>query len=117
MISISSGEETHRLFADVLAAECGTFSHDVKLIRHASTDNLKKHLPLKNTCLKDLHVLDPASSTELDAVDTMIRVARAIPKLLRDTEVNRIRYEYMMYAAVNIDILKTNIKIQMAIIM
>ena len=63
----------------------------------------KKHLPLKNTFLKDLHVLDRASRTKPDSVDTMIRVARAIPKLLNDIEIDHIRYECMTYAAENID--------------
>jgi len=70
---------------------------------HAIADNLKKHLPLKNTFLKDLHVLDPASRTQPDSVDKMIRIGRAMPKLLTDTEIDRIRNEYMMYAAENID--------------
>ena len=103
MISISLGEETRRLLVDVSASEGATFFHDVKLIYHAIADNLKKHLPLKNTFLKDLHVLDPASRTEPDSADTMIRVARAIPKLLNDIEIDHIRYECMTYAAENID--------------
>ncbi|CAF3874603.1 unnamed protein product, partial [Rotaria sp. Silwood1] len=73
------------------------------MIYHAIADNLKTHLPLKSTFLKDLHVLDPASKTEPDAADTMIRVARAIPKLLSDAEIDCIRHEYMMYATENID--------------
>ncbi|CAF3309399.1 unnamed protein product [Rotaria socialis] len=66
-------------------------------------DNLKKHLPLKNTFLKDLHVLDPVSRTKQDSADTMIRVGRAIPKLLSNAEIDRIRHEFMMYAAETID--------------
>ncbi|CAF5055741.1 unnamed protein product [Rotaria sp. Silwood1] len=73
------------------------------MIYHAIADKLKKHLPLKNTFLKDLHVLDPASRTEQDSAYTMIRVGRAIPKLLNNTEIDRIRHEFMMYAAETID--------------
>ena len=66
-------------------------------------------------------MFDPVSRTEPDSVDTMIRIAKAIPKLLRDTEIDRIRYEYMMYAAekilTNLGILKINVKIQVAKIM
>ncbi len=58
---------------------------------------------MKNTFLKDLHVLDSASRTEQDSTDTMIRIGRAIPKLLSNTEIDRIRHEFMMYAAENID--------------
>ncbi|CAF4493757.1 unnamed protein product, partial [Rotaria sp. Silwood2] len=97
------GEEARRLLVDVSASDCATFFHDVKMIYHAIADNLKKHLPLKNTFLKDLHVLDPASRTKEDSADTMIRVGRAIPKLLSNAEINRIRHEFMMYAAETID--------------
>ena len=58
---------------------------------------------MKNAFLKDLHVLDPVSRTEPDAADTMIRVAKAVPKLLSDVEIDRIRYEYIMCTAENID--------------
>ncbi|CAF3455348.1 unnamed protein product, partial [Rotaria sp. Silwood2] len=98
-----AGEEARRLLVDVSASDCATFFHDVKMIYHAIADNLKKHLPLKNTFLKDLHVLDPASRTKEDSADTMIRVGRAIPKLLSNAEINRIRHEFMMYAAETID--------------
>jgi hypothetical protein len=97
------GEEARRLLLEVSAADRATFFDDVKMMYHAIADNLKKHLPLKNTFLKDLHVLDPASRTQPDSVDKMIRVGRAMPKLLSNTEIDRIRNEYMMYAAENID--------------
>ncbi|CAM4913675.1 unnamed protein product [Rotaria socialis] len=97
------GEEARRLLVDVSASDRATFFHDVKSIYHAIADNLKKYLPLKNTFLKDLHVLDPASRTKQDSADTMIRVGRAIPKLLSNAEIDRIRYEFMMYAAETID--------------
>ncbi|CAF1665967.1 unnamed protein product [Rotaria magnacalcarata] len=51
----------------------------------------------------NLHVLDPASRTKQDSADTMIRVGRAIPKLLSNAEIDRIRHEVMMYAAETID--------------
>ncbi|CAF3588591.1 unnamed protein product [Rotaria socialis] len=97
------GEEARRLLVDVSASDRATFFHDVKSIYHAIADNLKKYLPLKNTFLKDLHVLDPASRTKQDSADTMIRVGRAIPKLLSNAEIDRIRYEFMMYVAETID--------------
>ncbi|CAF3977676.1 unnamed protein product, partial [Rotaria magnacalcarata] len=50
-----------------------------------------------------LHVLDPASRTKQDSADTMIRVGRAIPKLLSNAEIDRIRHEFMMYAVETID--------------
>jgi hypothetical protein len=65
---------------EISTSDRATFFNDVKMIYHAIADNLKKHLPLKNTFLKDLHVLDPASRTEPNSADTMIHVARAIPK-------------------------------------
>ncbi len=54
--------------------------------------NNVKNLPLKNTFLKDLHVLDPVSGAEPNSADTMIRVARAIPKLLSNTEIDCVRH-------------------------
>ncbi|CAF0854255.1 unnamed protein product [Adineta steineri] len=97
------GEEARRLLTEVSAADRATFFDDVKMMYHAIADNLKKHLPLKNTFLKDLHVLDPAPRTQPDSIDKMIRVGRAMSKLLTDIEIDRIRNEYMMYAAENID--------------
>jgi len=70
---------------------------------HAIADNLKKNLPLKNKLLKDLQVLAHVLRTEPNSVDQMIRIGRAIPKLLNDIEIDRIRNEYMVYAAEIID--------------
>ncbi|CAF2121122.1 unnamed protein product [Rotaria magnacalcarata] len=81
-------EEARRLLVDVSASDRATFFHDVKLVYHAIADNLKKHFPLKTTFLKDLHVLDPASRTKQDSADTMIRVGRAVPKLLINAQVD-----------------------------
>ena len=80
------GEETRRLLIDVSASECVTYFNDVEMIYHVIADNLKKHLPLKDSFLKDLRLLNPASRTELDSADTMIRVAKAILKSLTGTE-------------------------------
>jgi len=97
------GEEARRLLVDVSASDRAAFFNDVKMIYHAIADNLKKHLPLKSKFLKDLHVLDPALRTEPDSVDQMIRIGRTMPKLLTDAEIDRIRNEYMMYAAETVD--------------
>jgi len=97
------GEEARRLLVEISAAERTTFFNEVKMIYHAIADNLKKHLPLKNKLLKDLHVLDPSSRTKPYSADQMIRVGRAIPKLLTNVEIDRIRHEYMMYAAETVD--------------
>ncbi|CAF1133100.1 unnamed protein product [Adineta steineri] len=51
----------------------------------------------------DSHVYDPALRTQLDSFDKMIRVERAMPKLLTDTEIDRIYNEYMMHAVENIN--------------
>ena len=85
------------------ASDRASFFNDVKSIYHAIADNLKKNLPLKNTFLKDLHVFDPASRADPTSPDAIVRVGRAIPKLLTDADVDRIRGEYMMFAAETID--------------
>jgi hypothetical protein len=85
---------------------------------HAIADNLKENLPLKNKLLKDLQVLDPVLRTEPNSVDQMIRIGRAIPKLLNDIEIDRIHNEYMVYAAEIIDeswYIKSKYRIQIII--
>ena len=53
--------------------------------------------------LKDLCVFDPASKMEPNSAEAVIRIGRAIPKLLTDAEIDRIRYEYIMYTDETID--------------
>lgn len=96
------GEEARRLLAEVSAADRAIFFQDVKMIYHAIADNLSKHLPLKNMLLKDLHVLNPTLKSKDDLPDAMVRIARAIPKLLSQSEIDRVRYESMMYTAEDI---------------
>ncbi len=69
---------------DVSASDRAAFFNDVKMTYHAIADNLKKNLPLKNKLVKDLQVLDPVLRTKPSSVDQMIRIGRAIPKLLND---------------------------------
>jgi hypothetical protein len=102
-LSFDLGETARRLLVDVSASDRALFFNDVKMIYHAIADNLKKHLPLKNKLLKDLQVLDPALRKEPHSADQMIRIGRAIPKLLSDNEIDRIRNEYMMYESETID--------------
>ncbi|CAF2806282.1 unnamed protein product [Rotaria sp. Silwood2] len=73
------------------------------MMYRAIVDNLKKYLLQKNKFLKDLRVLDPAARTEFDATDQMVRVGRALPNLLSDSEIDRIRHVFMMYATKTID--------------
>jgi len=58
---------------------------------------------LKNIFLKDLRIPHPASRSEQNSSDAMVRIARAIAKLLNDSEIDRVRQESMMYAAETID--------------
>jgi hypothetical protein len=98
-----SGEETRRLLSELSAADRTIFFNDVKIIYHAIAEYLKTRLPLKNKFLRDVQILDPSLRTEPNSVDQMIRVARAIPGLLNDMEIDRIRGEWMMYANETID--------------
>ncbi|CAF4233901.1 unnamed protein product, partial [Rotaria magnacalcarata] len=67
------------------------------------TDELNDAIEKTILYFSNLHVLDPASRTKQDSADTMIRVGRAIPKLLSNAEIDRIRHEFMMCAVETID--------------
>lgn len=104
------GRETRRLLPELSAVDRATFFNDVQTIYHAIAENLKTRLPLKNKFLQDVRILDPSMRTEPNSVDQMIRVARAVPGLLTDTESDLIRGEWLMYANETIDV-----KMQMVI--
>lgn len=99
----SSGEETRRLLPELSAADRAAFFNDVKVIYHGIAEYLKTRLPLKNKFLRDVQILDPSLRMEPNSADQMIRVGKAIPRLLNDMEIDRIRGEWMMYTIEAID--------------
>ncbi|CAF1374499.1 unnamed protein product [Didymodactylos carnosus] len=101
--AFKAGEEARRLLAELSAADRTTFFNDVRIMYHTIADYLKTHLPLENKFLRDVQVLDPSLRTEPNSADQMVRVGRGIPRLLSGTEIDRIRGEWMMYAAETID--------------
>ena len=64
---------------------------------------LKKNLPLNNMLLRDLQVLGHSSKNDRSSGDRIIRVARAIPALFNDKEIDNPANEWMLYSVEVID--------------
>ena len=90
--------------SELSTADRSLFFNDVKTIYHAIAEYLRTRLPLKSKFLRDVQVLHPSLKAEPNSPDQMIRVGRAIPGLLSDTEIDRIRGEWLMYASEAIDV-------------
>ena len=79
-----------------------SFFEDVKKIYHTTADYLKKKLPLKNVFLRDIQILNP-SFKSVQYTDELVRIARSIPCLLTDREIDYARDEWLIYSLDNID--------------
>lgn len=64
---------------------------------------MKKNLPLNNLLLRDLQVLGHFSRSDSSSGDQIIRVARAIPNLLTDKEIDNLSNEWILYSIETID--------------
>lgn len=78
------------------------FFQDIRTIYHAIAEYLKKNLPLKNSFLRDLQVLHP-SYKSAQYSDEVVRIARTVPGLLTDREIDYARDEWLNYSLENID--------------
>jgi len=78
------------------------FFNDVRKIYHGIAQYFKLNLPLINRFLRDIQILHPSLKNVQNA-DQIIRVARAVPNLLTDTEIDRLRDEWMAYSLEIID--------------
>ena len=73
------------------------FFEDVRGIYHATAQYFKTNLPLKNSFLRDVQVLHP-SFQSIKYTDEIPRIAKAVPGLLNDTEVDHVRDEWLGYS-------------------
>jgi hypothetical protein len=78
------------------------FFVDVRKIYHGIAQYFKSNLPLDNKFLRDVQILHH-SLRNVQNSDQIVRVARAIPTLLTDNEIDRLRDEWLAYSIENID--------------
>ncbi len=79
-----------------------TFFEDVKNIYHTIAEYFKKNLPLANSFLRDVQILHP-SFKSAQYTDEVGRIARAIPGLFTDREIDYSRDEWLQYSLEHID--------------
>jgi hypothetical protein len=80
-----------------------SFYQDVRKIYETIANYLKKNLPLHNMLLCDLQVLGHSSRSDPSSGDQIVRVARAIPNLLSDREIDNLVNEWILYSIELID--------------
>jgi hypothetical protein len=78
------------------------FFDDVRKIYHGIAQYFKSNLPLDNKFLRDVQILHH-SLRNVQNSDQIVRIARAIPTLLTDNEIDRLRDEWLAYSIENID--------------
>jgi hypothetical protein len=79
------------------------FFQNVKVIYHAIAAYLKLNLPLNNSFLRDLQVLDSSYSSRQGANDAIVRIGRSVPGVLSSNEIDLLRDEWLSYSLENID--------------
>lgn len=100
--SLFLGENTRKLLGRLEPKEREVFFDDVKTVYHAIARYFQLNLPLKNTFLRDVRIIHPLSQKVYDT-DQIVRVARAVPNLLSNSEIDRLRDEWLSYALEDID--------------
>jgi hypothetical protein len=101
--SVFIGEQTRKLISSLNFDEKKSFYQDVRKIYETIANYLKKNLPLNNMLLRDLQVLGPLSAVDRSSGDQIVRVARAIPNLLVDREIDKLENEWILYSIEAID--------------
>ncbi len=79
-----------------------TFFNDVRKIYHGIAQYFKSNLPLKNQFLRDIQILHHSLKGVQNA-DQIVRVARAVPDLLTDSEIDHLYDEWLTYSMETID--------------
>lgn len=79
------------------------FFQDVKTIYHAIAQYLRSNIPLDNSFLRDLQVLDHRRRLDPEGPDAIVRIGRSVPGLLSSTEINGLRDEWLMYSLEDIN--------------
>ncbi|CAF4107403.1 unnamed protein product [Rotaria sordida] len=100
---IKIGEQTRKLIRSLNFDEKKSFYRDVRKIYITIANYLKKNLPLNNMLLRDLQVLDYLSRTDRSSGDRIVRVARNIPNLLDDGEIDKLANEWALYSVELVD--------------
>lgn len=96
------GEKARKQLNMLTHEERETFFNDVRKIYHGIAQYFKLNLPLKNAFLRDIQILHH-SMQRVQNPDQIIRVARAVPCLLTDNEIDRLRDEWIAYSLEIID--------------
>ena len=79
-----------------------TFFDDVRKIYHGIAQYFKLNLPLNDPFLRDIQILHHSLRSVQNA-DQIIRVARAVPCLLTDKDIDHLRDEWLAYSIETID--------------
>lgn len=58
---------------------------------------------MNNVLLRDLQILNPLSTANRSSTDEIVRVARAIPGLFVDTEIDKLENEWILYSIETIE--------------
>ncbi|CAF4273778.1 unnamed protein product [Rotaria sp. Silwood2] len=96
-------EQTRKLIPSLNFDEKKSFFQDVRKIYITIANYLKKNLPLNNMLLRDLQVLDHLSRTDQSSGDRIVRIARSIPNLLDDREIDKLENEWTLYSVELVD--------------
>ncbi|CAM4808041.1 unnamed protein product [Rotaria magnacalcarata] len=100
--NIRIGERTRKQLNALTQQEREDFFKDIRNIYHGISKYFKLNLPLKNSFIRDLQILHPSMKNAQD-VDQIIRVARGVPDLLIDNEIDYLRNEWLAYCIEVID--------------
>ncbi|CAF4919702.1 unnamed protein product, partial [Rotaria sp. Silwood1] len=100
--NIRIGEGARKLLSNLTQKERETFYEDIRTIYHTIAEYLKKNLPLRNSFLRDIQILHP-SYRSVQYSDDIVRIARTVPGLLSDQEIDYTRDEWLNYSLEHID--------------
>jgi hypothetical protein len=95
-------EKTRKELNGLTQQEREIFFVDARKIYHAISKYFQLNLPLKNTFLRDVAILHH-SLKETHNADQIMRVARTVPHLLTDNEIDHLRDEWLLYSYETID--------------
>ncbi|CAF0875911.1 unnamed protein product [Didymodactylos carnosus] len=99
---IRIGEGARKLLTELTQQQREKFFEDVKKMYHGIAQYFKLNLPLKNSFLRDVQILHPLLQS-VQTTDQINRIARAVPCLLNDSEIDRLRDEWLAYSIGDID--------------
>ncbi|CAF1116233.1 unnamed protein product [Rotaria sordida] len=102
LLLLGSCERARKQLNILTQQERETFFNDVRKIYHGIAQYFKLNLPLKNQFLRDIKILHHSLKGVQNA-DQIIRVARTIPQLLTDREIDHLRDEWLTYSIETID--------------